>query len=287
VIILIAIPKFEIFQKLMDKINLLTRENLTGIRVIRALNREDFEEKKFVKANNELTKTDLSIVKVMQLQTPIMLLIFNGTSLLAIWVGIARLGMDISYLGKMMAFMQYATQVIMSFLFLTMLFVMVPRANVSAKRINEVLMTESEIQFPEEMTEEPTVKASVEFRHVDFRYGKSMGDVLCREIPYGSFVASRCIGREDVNRQMIILMNRWLVFRPKVLVVGHPFKNCDTYGVYLMKAFLKRFTEIGTAVILVSSDPEYCESVADWIDFIDDFDKRGFISAFGGKEFSC
>ena len=149
VIILIAIPKFEIFQKLMDKINLLTRENLTGIRVIRALNREDFEEKKFVKANNELTKTDLSIVKVMQLQTPIMLLIFNGTSLLAIWVGIARLGMDISYLGKMMAFMQYATQVIMSFLFLTMLFVMIPRANVSAKRINEVLMTESEIQFPE------------------------------------------------------------------------------------------------------------------------------------------
>ena len=114
-----------------------------------------------------------------------------------------------------------------------------------------------------------------------------MGDVLCSEIPYGSFVASRCIGREDVNRQMIILMNRWLVFRPKVLVVGHPFKNCDTYGVYLMKAFLKRFTEIGTAFILVSSDPEYCESVADWIDFIDDFDKRGFISAFGGKEFSC
>ena len=178
VIISIAIPKFEIFQKLMDKINLLTRENLTGIRVIRALNKEDFEEKKFVKANNELTKTDLSIVKVMQLQTPVMLLIFNGTSLLAIWVGIARLGMDISYLGKMMAFMQYATQVIMSFLFLTMLFVMIPRANVSAKRINEVLTTESEIQFPEEMTEEPTVEASVEFRHVDFRYGKSEGKVL-------------------------------------------------------------------------------------------------------------
>lgn len=178
VIISIAIPKFEIFQKLMDKINLLTRENLTGIRVIRALNKEDFEEKKFVKANNELTKTDLSIVKVMQLQTPVMLLIFNSTSLLAIWVGIARLGMDISYLGKMMAFMQYATQVIMSFLFLTMLFVMIPRANVSAKRINEVLMTESEIQFPEEMTEEPTVEASVEFRHVDFRYGKSEGKVL-------------------------------------------------------------------------------------------------------------
>ena len=178
VIISIAIPKFEVFQKMMDKINLLTRENLTGIRVIRALNKEDFEEKKFIKANNKLTKIDLSIVKVMQLQMPVMLLIFNGTSLLAIWVGISRLGVDMSYLGKMMAFMQYATQVIMSFLFLTMLFVMIPRANVSAKRINEVLTTKSEIEFPKEFEEQPREGASIEFRHVDFAYGKSEGKVL-------------------------------------------------------------------------------------------------------------
>lgn len=178
VIISIAIPKFEVFQKMMDKINLLTRENLTGIRVIRALNKEDFEEKKFIKANNKLTKIDLSIVKVMQLQMPVMLLIFNGTSLLAIWVGISRLGVDMSYLGKMMAFMQYATQVIMSFLFLTMLFVMIPRANVSAKRINEALTTKSEIEFPKEFEEQPREEASIEFRHVDFAYGKSEGKVL-------------------------------------------------------------------------------------------------------------
>ena len=178
VIISIAIPKFEVFQKMMDKINLLTRENLTGIRVIRALNKEDFEEKKFIKANNKLTKIDLLIVKVMQLQMPVMLLIFNGTSLLAIWVGISRLGVDMSYLGKMMAFMQYATQVIMSFLFLTMLFVMIPRANVSAKRINEVLTTKSEIEFPKEFEEQPREEASIEFRHVDFAYGKSEGKVL-------------------------------------------------------------------------------------------------------------
>ena len=178
VIISIAIPKFEVFQKMMDKINLLTRENLTGIRVIRALNKEDFEEKKFIKANNKLTKIDLSIVKVMQLQMPVMLLIFNGTSLLAIWVGISRLGVDMSYLGKMMAFMQYATQVIMSFLFLTMLFVMIPRANVSAKRINEVLTTKSKIEFPKEFEEQPREEVSIEFRHVDFAYGKSEGKVL-------------------------------------------------------------------------------------------------------------
>ena len=143
VIIGSVMPKFAVFQKMMDRINLLTRENLTGVRVIRALNKEDYEEKKFKKANEELTKTDLSIVRIMQLQTPIMMLVFNMTSLFAIWVGVSRLSFDMSYLGKMIAFMQYATQVIMSFLFLTMLFVLIPRANVSAQRINEVLVTKS------------------------------------------------------------------------------------------------------------------------------------------------
>ena len=178
VIIGLVMPKFVLFQKMMDKINLLTRENLTGVRVIRALNKEDYEEKKFKKANDELTKTDLSIVKVMQLQTPIMMLVFNMTSLLAIWVGISRLNVDVSYLGKMIAFMQYATQVIMSFLFLTMLFVLIPRANVSVKRINEVLKTQSKIIFPEKSTKDTDKKVSVEFRNVSFGYNSSDGKVL-------------------------------------------------------------------------------------------------------------
>ena len=177
-IIAIATPRFEVFQKLMDKINLLTRENLTGVRVIRALNKQDYEEKKFKKTNDELTRIDLSIVRVMQLQMPIMMLIFNFTSLLVIWVGISNLAIDVSYLGKMMAFMQYATQVIMSFLFLTMLFVMIPRANVSAKRINEVLKTQSKIRFPKKMTVRPKSEPSIEFKHVSFGYGKNQGKVL-------------------------------------------------------------------------------------------------------------
>ena len=177
-IISIAIPKFEIFQKLMDKINLLTRENLTGVRVIRALNKEDYEERKFKKTNDELTRINLSIVKVMQLQMPVMMLIFNGTSLLAIWVGISHLSIDASYLGKMMAFMQYATQVIMSFLFLTMLFVLIPRANVSAKRVNEVLETKSKIQFPKVMSQKPKSVPSIEFKHVSFGYGSTEGKIL-------------------------------------------------------------------------------------------------------------
>ena len=178
VIIGSVMPKFAIFQKMMDRINLLTRENLTGVRVIRALNKEDYEEKKFKKANEELTKTDLSIVRIMQLQTPIMMLVFNMTSLFAIWVGVSRLSFDMSYLGKMIAFMQYATQVIMSFLFLTMLFVLIPRANVSAKRINEVLVTKSKIVFPEKSLDMPKSKTSVEFRNVSFGYKTTDGKIL-------------------------------------------------------------------------------------------------------------
>lgn len=178
VIIGSVMPKFAVFQKMMDRINLLTRENLTGARVIRALNKEDYEEKKFKKANEELTKTDLSIVRIMQLQTPIMMLVFNMTSLFAIWVGVSRLSFDMSYLGKMIAFMQYATQVIMSFLFLTMLFVLIPRANVSAKRINEVLVTKSKIVFPEKSLDMPKSKTSVEFRNVSFGYKTTDGKIL-------------------------------------------------------------------------------------------------------------
>lgn len=178
VIIGSVMPKFVVFQKMMDRINLLTRENLTGVRVIRALNKEDYEEKKFKKANEELTKTDLSIVRIMQLQTPIMMLVFNMTSLFAIWVGVSRLSFDMSYLGKMIAFMQYATQVIMSFLFLTMLFVLIPRANVSAKRINEVLVTKSKIVFPEKSLDISKSKTSVEFRNVSFGYKTTDGKIL-------------------------------------------------------------------------------------------------------------
>ena len=178
VIIGSVMPKFAVFQKMMDRINLLTRENLTGVRVIRALNKEDYEEKKFKKANEELTKTDLSIVRIMQLQTPIMMLVFNMTSLFAIWVGVSRLSFDMSYLGKMIAFMQYATQVIMSFLFLTMLFVLIPRANVSVKRINEVLATKSKIVFPEKSLDIFKSKTSVEFRNVSFGYKTTDGKIL-------------------------------------------------------------------------------------------------------------
>lgn len=177
-IISIVMPKFMLYQKLFDKINLLTRENLTGLRVIRAFNNEKYEARKFDKTNTKLMKTDIFIGTMMSLENPLMTLIFNGTTVLCIWIGISNLEFDASYLGKMMAFMQYAVRVIMSFLFLTMLFVMIPRASVSAKRINEVLKTKSKITWKERGEGVRENQPTVEFKHVGFKYDGAEEEIL-------------------------------------------------------------------------------------------------------------
>lgn len=178
VILAIVMPKFKIFQKLLDRITMLTRENLTGLRVIRAFNNEELEHKKFDKANNEITNLAIWVNKVMSLQNPLVNLVFNGTTILCIWIGVSLITKDVAYLGNMMAFMQYAVQVIMSFLFLTMLFVILPRANVSAKRINEVLDTKDKIQWKEKTVGKPALAPSVEFEDVSFSYAKAEEKVL-------------------------------------------------------------------------------------------------------------
>lgn len=177
-IMMTVMPKFVLYQKLFDKINLLTRENLTGRRVIRAFNNEKYEARKFDKTNMKLMKTDIFIGTLMSLEGPLMTLIFNGTTVLCIWIGISHLEFDASYLGKMMAFMQYAVRVIMSFLFLTMLFVMVPRAAVSAKRINEVLKAKPKIIWKETGEEVRENQPTVEFKKVSFKYDGAEGEVL-------------------------------------------------------------------------------------------------------------
>lgn len=174
----IVMPKFKIFQQLVDKITMLTRENLTGLRVIRAFNNEKLEQKKFDKVNTDLTRLSIWVDKVMSLQNPLINLVFNGTTLLCIWIGVSLITKDIAYLGNMMAFMQYAIQVIMSFLFLTMLFVVLPRANVSAKRINEILDTDSKIEWKEKTVGKPDLAPSVEFEKVGFSYAKAEEKVL-------------------------------------------------------------------------------------------------------------
>ncbi|MBQ6130234.1 ABC transporter ATP-binding protein [Candidatus Saccharibacteria bacterium] len=177
-ILAVVIPKFKIFQKLLDKITLLARENLTGLRVIRAFNNEKTEQSKFSAANSELTKLNLFISKLMSLEDPLIGIVLNGTTLLVVWVGLRHLETDLSYLGNTIAFVQYATSVIISFLILTMLFVVLPRANVSAGRINEVFKTKSKIKFPETTAGSPDKTPSIEFKHVSFAYPGAEADVL-------------------------------------------------------------------------------------------------------------
>ncbi|MBQ6149513.1 ABC transporter ATP-binding protein [Candidatus Saccharibacteria bacterium] len=171
-------PKFRIFQTLIDKITLVTRENLTGIKVVRAFNNENVETKKFAKTNKELTRLLIFIDRILELQNPLINIIFNGLSLLCSWVGISLLNQDFSYLGNMTAFAEYVAFVMMSFLMLSIMFVMLPRANVSANRINEVLKTKEKIHWPSKTKGVPDKKSSVEFKKVDFSYPDAVEKVL-------------------------------------------------------------------------------------------------------------
>ena len=185
ILISLAIPKFKVYQDILDKINSITRENLTGIKVIRALNKQKCEENKFERSNEKLKNTDIYISKVMAFQQPVVNLVFNLSAVLILYVGVSSLRTDMSYLGRMLAFAQYSAQVLMSFLFLTFLFVMIPRGNVSSKRISEVLETKSQITFKDQMTETPSEVSSVEFKHVTFSYDKK-SEAIIEDI---SFVA--------------------------------------------------------------------------------------------------
>lgn len=170
IIMALVMPKFKIYQKLVDKITLITRENLTGLRVMRAFNNEKLERTKFEKTNDELTKLSIYLDKILKLEGPLINIIFNGLTLLCTYIGISLLNKDFSYLGDMSAFAQYVSFVMMSFLMMSMMFVMIPRANVCAGRINEILGIKSKIQWKLETKGVPDKIASIEFRKVDFRY---------------------------------------------------------------------------------------------------------------------
>ena len=163
-------PKFKIFQTLLDRITLITRENLTGLKVIRAFDKEDTEKKKFKKTNDGLTKLLIYIDRILELQNPIINIVLNGLTLLCTFIGITLLSKDFAYLGNMAAFAQYVTFVMISFLMLSILFVMLPRANVSAGRINEVLKSEPRVHWKDKTNGVPEKVPSVEFKDVDFMY---------------------------------------------------------------------------------------------------------------------
>ena len=179
VLFIVVMPKFKIVQNMVDKLNLVSREILTGLPVIRAFHTEKHEEARFDKANKDLTKLNLFVNRAMTFMMPTMMFVMNGISVLIVWVGGHSINDGAMQVGDMMAFIQYAMQIIMAFLMICMISVMLPRAAASAERVDEVLKSETKIHDPEAPKKLPeNEKGEVTFDHVSFRYPGAEADVL-------------------------------------------------------------------------------------------------------------
>lgn len=179
VVFAIAMPRFKLIQKLVDKLNLVTRESLTGLMVVRAFGNQKFEENRFDAVNQDTTANNLFVNRVMVFMMPTMMFIMNGVTLLVVWVGASQIADSAMQVGDMMAFMQYTMQIIFSFLMMSMMFIMIPRAAVSGDRIQEVLAVKPSIIDPVTPKKMPMkAQTTLEFDHVYFRYEGAEEDVL-------------------------------------------------------------------------------------------------------------
>lgn len=184
IIVTFALPKFKIIQKLTDRLNSVTRENLTGIRVVRAYNAEGYETEKFAKANDDITQTNLFVQRMMAVMMPVMSLISNGLTLAVYLIGASFISAAVgiatrmSLFSDMVVFTSYAMQVVMAFMMLTMIFIMLPRASVSAKRIMEVIETKSSIKDGTKTAGSTGVEGTIEFKDVAFGYADGSEDVI-------------------------------------------------------------------------------------------------------------
>ena len=244
----VAMPKFTILQTLIDRLNLVSREILTGIPVIRAFSREKHEEDRFEKANLDLTKTNLFVNRCMTFMMPIMMLIMNGVSVLIIYSGAHAVDNGTMQVGNVMAFIQYAMQIIMAFLFISMVSIMMPRAQVAAERVNEILDMEVMIKDPEEPKEFlPEKKGEVEFKNVYFCYPDADEAVLHNisfTAPAGkttAFIGSTGSGKST----LINLIPRFFdVSRGSILVDGVDIRDvkqhdlCEKIGYVPQKGVL-------------------------------------------------
>ncbi len=178
-VFIIALPKFKSIQDLIDDLNLITRENLTGMMVVRSFNKQEFEENRFDKVNLDLTRKSLFINRLMFILMPLMMFIMNGTMVLIIWIGSHEVAKGLLQIGNMMAFMQYTMQIVMSFLMISIMFILLPRASVSIKRIGAVLDTEPSIKDSQDsrLFKEP-FDSTIEFRNVSFKYPGAEENVL-------------------------------------------------------------------------------------------------------------
>ncbi len=236
VCIALTMPKFRKVQQLTDDINRVTRENLNGLRVVRAYNAESYQEKKFEQANEALTRTQLFTQRTMAFMMPSMQLVMSGLSLAVYWIGaylmssVAAVPDRIAMFGDMMVFTQYGMQVVMSFMMLVMIFMMLPRSSVSAKRVNEVLDTQPSIHNGSKTEGKAGVTGEVEFKHVSFRYPDAEEDVI-HDISFSAkkgetvaFIGSTGCGKSTV----INLVPRFYdVSEGEVLVDGVNVKEYD------------------------------------------------------------
>ena len=181
VLFALAMPKFKAVQNLIDKVNLVTREILSGMLVIRAFSTQKHEEKRFDKANIDLTKTNLFVNRTMATMMPLMMLIMNAITILIVWSGSHAVDSGTMQVGDMMAFIQYTMQIIMSFLMISMVSIMLPRASVAAGRVDEVLKTGFIIEDPKKVKSfDKNKKGIIEFKNVSFRYPNAAEDVLSK-----------------------------------------------------------------------------------------------------------
>ena len=233
VLFVFAVPKFKVVQKLVDKLNLVIRESLTGMLVIRAFSTEKYEEEKFEKANMNLTKTNLFVNRIMSMMMPLMMFVMNGITLLIVWVGSHRVDSGLMQVGDMMAFMQYVMQIIMAFLMISMVSVILPRALVSAGRVSEVLNTDiaiKDIENPVRFNVEN--KGEIEFRNVSFKY-PGADEYVLKDVNFKAkagettaFIGSTGSGKST----LINLIPRFYdVTNGEILIDGENIKNVSLY----------------------------------------------------------
>ena len=228
----IAMPKFKAIQNLIDKLNLVVRENLDGILVVRAFNTQDFEEDRFDKANKDLTNTNLFVNRVMVSMMPLMTLIMNLITVLIVWVGASQVSAFKMDVGEMMAYMQYVMQIIFAFLMLSMMFIMIPRASVSGDRIAEVLEAVSSIKNNEIASKLKKCTGLIEFNNVSFKYPGGDEDVLhnisftARPGETTAFIGSTGSGKSSI----VNLIPRFYdVTSGEILLDGIDIRNIDLH----------------------------------------------------------